>query len=124
MNHFQKQGYKVALVGPSGSGKSTFLAEAVGARAPSGKTVGVAVVPFEAGQRHRVHFWDTAGREGYQGLGQASYAAGSDLIVAFGGARPEWVGRTPCLLADPSEPSRATLRRILARLQVATASRL
>ena len=122
MNPFQKKEYKVTLVGPSNSGKSTFLAEATGKTPSSGKTVGVAVVPFEVDPRHRIHVWDTAGSEDYQGLGQASYAAGSDLIVAFGGAKPEWVGGTPCLLVDPSESSRATLRRILSR--VVTTSRL
>ena len=124
MNPFQKKEYKVTLVGPSNSGKSTFLAEATGKTPSSGKTVGVAVVPFEVDPRHRIHVWDTAGSEDYQGLGQASYAAGSDLIVAFGGAKPEWVGGTPCLLVDPSESSRATLRRILSRLHVVTTSRL
>ena len=123
MNPFQKKEYKVTLVGPTRTGKSTFLAEATGVTR-SEKTVGVAVVPFEADPMHRIHFWDTGGSEDYQGLGQASYATGSDLIVAFGGSKPEWVGGTPCLLVDPSEPSRATLRRILSRLEVVTSSRL
>ena len=118
-----KKEYKVTLVGPTRTGKSTFLAEATGVTR-SEKTVGVAVVPFEADPMHRIHFWDTGGSEVYQGLGQASYATGSDLIVAFGGSKPEWVGGTPCLLVDPSEPSRATLRRILSRLEVVTSSRL
>ena len=117
----QAHEFKVTLVGPTQSGKSTFLSSVLNSSTTK-RTLGVDVRPFNIDPRHRIVFWDTAGDPRFAGLGAASYATGSDLVVAFGGKRPDWTNNY--LMVDPHESNVRLLQRIAIRLNIPTQSKL